>query len=478
MPWPKVSKRQVVEMWAKSPLPALQKKRLRLFDCLCLIVGMVIGAGVFGTSGEIAAQSGSFPVFVSLWIFGGLVALSGALCFAELSTAYPYDGGVYIYLERAFGRRVAFVYAWAEFWLIRPANIGIVAVTFAAYAKNWSVLGSVNPTMIAALAIIALAGLNGLGLREGIGTQNLLTVLKTLAIVLVIGCGIVAPVLPWAGSGEPSQIQDRATEVSWPIALLGVMFCYGGWNDMGAVAAEVENPRRNLVVALIGGVGLILLIYLGLQFSFVSALGFEGVSKSPAVAVDTMKRVLGPSSASVMNAIVCVSSLGALNALLLTGSRLFAVAGRQSGMMGDWLSRWDDSRGVPYASLITQTVLSVAMVLFVSWTSSGQPSGQLGRLLLVSAPWFWGFLALVGVAHPLLRRASDRAEGHFRTPLGLPFAAILVLSSLAMGGSAIMEMAAKWQTNRGWELPISVAIMLAGIAATWLLASDDRERTA
>lgn len=467
-------------MSSESPSPTLQKKRLRLFDCMCLIVGMVIGAGVFATSGEIAKDSGTFPAAIALWVIGGVIALSGALCFAELSTAYPFDGGVYVYLQRAFGRRVAFVYAWAEFWLIRPANVGIVAVTLADHARRWSVFGAIDATFIAAIAIVLLAGLNCLGLRQGIVAQNTLTVLKTLAIALVIGCGLVAPFLPVAGSAELGLVGAKPPPpvTNWPIALLAVMFCYGGWNDMGAVAAEVENPRRNLVTALIGGVVLILLIYLGLQFSFVAALGFEGVAKSRTVAVDAMTRMLGPNSASVMNGIVCISYLGVLNALLLTGSRLFAVAGRQSGAIGHWLGRWDNERGVPYASLIAQTVVSVAMVFLVSWTSSGQSGEQLGRLLLVSAPWFWGFLALVGVAHPLLRRARDRAKEHFRTPLGPLFAAILVLSSLAMGGAAIVEMGAKWRENRSWELPVSTAIMAIGIVATWFVATDDRDQIA
>lgn len=451
------------------------RKRLRLFDCVCLIVGMVIGAGVWGTSGAIAASSGTIAAFVGLWLIGGLIALAGALCFAELATAYPFDGGTYVYLERAYGRRVAFVYAWSEFWLVRPANIGIMAAILAHHLRLWDAFKGIGSFWLASASIIGLAIINGLGLREGVRTQNVLTSSKLIAIVLVIGCGLFAVTVH---RNDAVPVATVTTKTNWLLALLNIMFCFGGWNELGAIAAEVENPRRNLVISLLGGMVLITVVYLALQFSFMAGLGFTGMGagESDTVAVDTLRHTIGERAGDALIIIICISCLGAINALLLTGSRVFAVAGGQSGAIGHWLARWDDERGVPYVSLFTQTAISIGLLGLLSLGASNDAQKELETLFLFCAPWYWGFLGLAGIALPLLRGGVGRAEGHFRTPYAPLFVAVFVLSSLGMGVSAIREMASDWLANRGWELPVSLAIMLAGIAAAWI-AVDPRRTT-
>ncbi len=275
--------------------PNRPARSLSLFDSASIIVGVIIGATIY-QSHQVARETASLPTLIGVWLAGGAAALIGALCYAELATTYPRDGGTYVYLSCAFGSRIGFLFAWAELWIVRPGSIGAMAYVFADYANSLVPLGEGSAPLIlyAAGAVVMLTGINLLGLKEGKWTQNLLTVTKVLGLLLVTVIGLGMPVLHERVLGTDGD----AREFNYALAFILVMFAYGGWNEVGFVAAEVKHPQRNIPRALFVGLAVVTAIYVLVNLAFASALSFEGMQNSKAVAADVMRRAWGDTGAA------------------------------------------------------------------------------------------------------------------------------------------------------------------------------------
>ncbi len=220
------------------------KPELSLFDSTCIIVGIIIGAGIYETAPTVAACLGSATNILSVWLLGGFLALAGSLCYAELATAIPQEGGDYVYLTRAYGPWVGFLFGWSQLAVVRPSDIALMAFIFARYAREIFPLDGVSQLFYAGAAIVVLTGINILGVKFGKWTQNLLTLAKIFGMLAIIVVGFSAPALRPVPvpSGPP-------TWGGLDLALILVMFTFGGWNEMAYVAAEIKNPRRNIVGA-------------------------------------------------------------------------------------------------------------------------------------------------------------------------------------------------------------------------------------
>ncbi len=420
--------------------------QLGVFDAVNIIVGIVIGASLFKIPWLILANSeGPFTALL-VWALGGVLALIGALCYAELATAFPRSGGDYVYLTRAFGPLVGFLFGWAQLTVVLTASIGAMAYVFGDFATNLYKLTDAfefadlsSEFMYAALAILVLSLFNIVGVVLGKLAMNLLTVLKMIGLV-----GLIVAGFGWAHSWPtewPSAIRIEAdnsvsSTLGWQsLAAILVLFAYGGWNDAAFVAAEVRNPRRNIPRALLFGVGIITLLYLLVNTAYIVGLGWETASRPgrlPALLME--KTPLGEWGGKAMSILVMVSALGAVNGLIFTGARVYATLGNDHRLFG-WLGHWAPGRGAPILALLAQALIALAMLATFGTKTGHDLVNQalsyvnivnatdwnldkaFDTLVAISAPIFWLFFLMTGLSLIILRADKSAADRHFSVPL-------------------------------------------------------------
>jgi amino acid transporter len=420
-------------------------RSLSLFDSMSIIVGVIVGATIY-QSHQIAREVPSLAALVGVWLTGGAAALIGALCYGELATTYPRDGGTYVYLARAFGPRTGFLYAWAELWVVRPGSIGAMAFVFADYANALVPLGEGPVPLIiyAAATVVVLTGINLLGLKEGKWTQNLLTVTKILGLLLVIGVGL--------SHFDSATAAATTTASNFPLAFIFVMFAYGGWNEVGFVAAEVKNPRRNIPWALLLGLAVVSAVYVLVNVSFASALSFEGLQNSDAVAADVMRLAWGDFGARLISGLVCITTLGAINGQIFAGARIYYAVGRDRRDFG-WLGRWNAKTNTPTASLIMQGLVCLVPIIVFGIYEEG-----FRRMVIYTTPVFFFFFLLVAVALVVLRRREPDRPRPFHVPLYPLTPALFAATSLFMLYTSVEY---GW-TVRSIEALWSIVVLVVG----------------
>jgi amino acid transporter len=427
---------------------------LSIFDATSIIVGIIIGAGIYETTPLIAANTGSLTALIAVWLFGGFLAVVGALCYAELATTYPEDGGDYVYLKRAYGRRMAFLFAWAELWIVRPGSIGAMAFIFARYANEIVPLGDARQAFApyAAGSIIVLTGINIVGVKEGKWTQNLLTAAKVVGLLTVFAV---------AFSGSPAvETPTAASEprADYRLALILVLFTYGGWSEVAYVAAEVRNAKRNILSALLWGVGIVICVYVLANLAFASALGFAGLQHSSAAAADVLRLHFGEAGANLISLLICISTLGAINGQIFTGARIYYALGKDHPLFGR-LGRWNARLGTPVWSLAVQATATLAPVL----AFGGNPHG-FRRLVEFNAPVYWLFFLLVGVAvFVLANRDVDRSRP-FQVP-AYPWTPLLFC--LMCGWMCYASFTHAYE-ERSRESLWAIAILAAGLLVSFV----------
>lgn len=455
------------------------RRALSLVDSTSIMVGIIIGSTIYESSPDIAAGAARWSAgmseggqlatssadlalvaIVGVWIIGGLIALVGALCYAELATAYPRAGGTYVFLSEAFGRSFGFAFAWAEFWIVRPGNVGAIAFVLASYGRQMIAPAAENPHLIelvlGALAIVSLAVLNGIGLRAGKWTQNLLTAAKLggLAAIVVTACTLPAPAEAAAIAGQKWQTLG--------LSLILVMFAYGGWADVSFVAAEVRDPERNIFRALVLGTIAVTAIYLAVNLAFLRVLGVGGVVDAHAVAAKVMAFRFGAAGSMAISLLVVVSCLGTINGMMFAGARVFYALGEHHPTFR-WLGVWNSERQVPMRALVVQTLVTLALVVGFGFMKEGFKG-----LVVFTGPFYWGFIGLVGLALIFLRR-QGRGSVTYQTPFFPLLPLLLFVSGTAMAGSAVHYVLqqrtalALWGVGACWAAAVVVSGVIAGI---------------
>lgn len=390
-------------------------RALTTADAVFVIVGIVIGAGIFKSPSLVAANSGSEPVMLLMWLAGGVVALIGALCYAELASTYPSTGGDYHFLLRAFGRGPAFLFAWARLSVMQTGSIALLAFVFGDYATEILPLGPHSTVIYAALVVIALTGVNLLGIREGKGTQRLFTSLEVAGVLIVIGAGLLlagtlTPETP-AAAAQSDAPEHGGTSTAIGLAMVFVLLTFGGWNEAAYVSAELKDARRRMAPVLVASLLLITALYLLANAAYLRALGLAGVAGSDAVAADLMRLAFGAPGATLVSLFVAVAALTSANATVFTGARTAWALGRDHPRLAA-LGRWDERAATPRNGLLLQGAAALALVGLGAFARDGF---QLA--VEYTAPVFWGFFLLVGVALIRLRMIEPHAERPFRTPL-------------------------------------------------------------
>jgi amino acid transporter len=453
--------------------------RLGLWDAVSIIIGIVIGTSIF-RSPPLIFQNVPGPLWaMALWLVGGVVSWCGAVCYAELATTYPRDGGDYEYLSRAFGRWSGFLFAWAQLTVIISGNIGAMAYVFADYGAEIWPAWKEYAVWCALAPIIALTLVNLSGIVTAKWAQNFLSVMK------VVGLGGIVAVALFAGA-QPSAATEAGAAASSPnmgIALVFVLYAFGGWVHAPYVASEVRDPHRNLPRALILGIAGITLIYLAVNASYLAVLGFDGARVTQTPASDVMSQALGDFGGRAVSLLVMLSALGAINGMILTGARVYAVWGEDFPAMGTLAKR--SGSGGPIVATLIQSTIAVGLVLLVgtqigrdffdaalqSVGLSGLPwekyFGGFETLVAGTAPVYWA-VCLLGAATVFVLRWSDHgAVRPYRIPL-FPLPPIILCASCAFLTYASLEYA-KWLALIG-----TVPMALGG--AVWLMLKGKARR--
>ncbi|MCE9530472.1 MAG: amino acid permease [Planctomycetes bacterium] len=418
---------------------AARRPQLSLWDSICLIVGIIIGASIYQAPPEIFRSSGSAEMGMLAWIVGGIVSMIGALCYAELASCYRTSGGDYTYLTKAYGPKVGFIFAWAELSVIRTGgSIAFMAYVFANYAEQFHNLGPNSKLIYAVGGILSLTFINAVGLKPGRLVQNSLTTANILGLGSLCLIGFVWFFWPAAGGGGNGVIAPNAGgcnfEVSLALTMVLVFYAYGGWNEAAFIASEVQNPKRNIRRALILGTMLVTVIYIGVNLAYLAALGYSGVCNSQAVAGDMFALPFGEPGRKAISALVMISALGSVNGLLFTGMRLYGTFGSDHKFF-TWLAGRGDRPHVAYGALFAQAAFSLLLISVVELATHWRQllaaiaphlnlavphnfhtSGGIYKLVTCTAPVFWIFFLLTGCSLFLLRIKEPERQRPFRVP--------------------------------------------------------------
>jgi amino acid transporter len=407
-------------------------RELTLWDAVAIVVGCIIGAGIFRVPGPIAHHLETPGVILCVWLAGGLLSMAGALCYAELSSLFPKTGGDYVYLREAYGHAVSFLFGWTKLFVERTGTIAIIAYVFAEYVGYLAGISKGWVRGIAVLAIAALTAANVAGLRYGKHIQNIFTSLKVLALIFIIGLGIAF--LPWqAQTGMPSFFSPPV-HGGWPLiqsggmALIFVLWTYGGWTEAAYVAEEVQQPARNVPRAIIGGLAFVTAIYLAVNVIYYLYIPSSEMKETKLVAAVLVTKILGPWGGKLVALFVAASTFGALNGYILTGGRILYALSEDHALFHR-LSAVHAKFHTPFLALIFNGAVAIVLILTKTFD-------QLMEYTTVAIAFFF---ALTGLSVLVLRRKFPDRERPYRV-VGYPAVPLIfAASTLLFIGNAIAQ---------------------------------------
>ncbi len=394
-----------------SPSPSHREQPQALLhplSAITLIVGIVIGAGIFKTPSLVAAISGDAGWALALWLFGALISIAGALCYAELCTAYPHAGGDYHFLQRAFGRDLAFMYAWAKATVINTGSIALLAFVFGDYMSSLLSLGPYSSALWGLGIVIALTAVNLAGLNASARVQTLLTGLEVAGLLAVILAGLLVD----SASSSAVQWFVKAPEpAQWGLCLVFVLLTFGGWNESAYVSAEVRGGPRTMVWVIVASMAVLTLIYLLVNAALILGLGLEGLSSSKTAASDLLGAAFGPWAEKALGLFVAIAALTSINATMIVGARSNFALGRDWASL--WrLGQWRSRSAIPVQGFLLQSLISAALIVLATQEKDG-----FSAMVEFTAPVFWGFLFIVSLSLIWLRQTDPQAQRPFRVPL-------------------------------------------------------------
>lgn len=447
-------------MTAPAPRPALS-----LFDAVMIITGIVIGAGIFSAPPLVAHHAGGPGWMWIAWLLGGALSLAGALCYAELATAFPHAGGDYHFLTRAYGRDASFFFAWARVSVITTGSVALLAFVFGDYMSRILPLGPHSPALYAALTVLALTAIHVAGLRQSARAQNLLTIaalagllLLALAAATLLARGALPP-----HAGAPAAAAAGSVPPHFGLAMVFVLLCYGGWNEAAYLSAEVLGGRRAILRALLIALLLITSVYLLVVGALVGGLGFQGLEASRAAGADLMQAAFGPAGTTLIGACVAAATLTSAHGTLLVGARTWYAVGQ------DWpvlavLGRWRADRDAPVIAFLVQGGTALALIALGAVERSGFET-----MVEFTAPVFWFFFLLTGCALFALRFREPRVSRPFPVP-GYPIVPLVFVASCAWLLYASLAYA---RSRRA--VHVALYLVAAGLPP-WLVARRSRAR--
>ena len=414
-------------------------RRLGAFDATMIVMGGIIGSGIFINPHVVARQVHSGPMILGAWIVGGIIALLGAFVYAELASLRPESGGQYAYLRDAYHPSVAFLYGWALLLVVQSGGMAAVAVTFARYTIE--VLNtSMSEAALATVTLAILAAINILGVRSGSNTQTALMLLKLAAIAMLIVAGVA-----FAEGAPTSARGSKTTLFEFGAALTPVMFAYGGWQTASFISAELKRPGRDLVIGLLAGVTAVAAIYVSVNAVALRVLGADGLAATPAPGTEIMRRAFGAPGATLIAIGISISTLGFLSQAMLTAPRVY-YAMAEDGLFFRAVARVHAVTRVPYVAIVLQAIVAIVIAL----------SGTYEQILSYVVATDFIFFGLTGAAVFVFRRRNSQHTG-FRTP-GHPLTtAVFTIACWVIVVSTIVRAPV--------QSAIGLAIVISGLAA-------------
>lgn len=442
---------------SSTPPDAGLRRQIGLWTAIAIVIGTTIGSGIFRSPAGIAERlPGPLPVAI-IWVAGGLLALCGALSFAELASAFPRTGGVFVYIKEGFGRLPAFLFGWAEITVIRAAAVGAIATTFAEYFLR--VLG-VDPgeyaRYVAAVAIVVMGTVNILGVRWGALVLNLTTLAKYGGLILIVLFAFALGLPRTGGHYTPLMPEGSFSMPAFGLALVSVLWAYDGYADLSFAGGEVKDPERNLPRALIIGTLLIIGIYLLANLAYLAVLPVDEVRRSPLVAADVAERVLGAPGVLFVGVLVMISTWGTLTGSLFTSPRIF-FAMAEDGLFFRSVGKVHPRFHTPHIAIGINIVLGVVFVLIRNFE-------QLADAFVTAIVPFYA----LGVAALFVVRRRPGYAPAYRSPW-YPFVpALFVLSATYLLVNALVDPGSRLATS------VTLGIVALGIPVFYLTVGRKR----
>jgi amino acid transporter len=403
-------------------------RRLGVWSAVAVLVGSTIGSGIFRVPSSVAEATGAVGAASLLWILGGIIAVAGALTIAELAAMYPRSGGVFVYIREAWGPLPAFLFGWTELIVIRPSALGAIAMLFAEYTRTFLPdLTELHVRIIAGATIALLALTNYRSLLWAAVIENTTTAAKVLALVGLAAVAFIFGDFAHGALAGPISFSP----LSWGgfgVALIAVMWAYDGWADLTFIAGEVKDPGRTLPRALLGGVAIIMVVYLAVNLAYLFVLTLDEMAGSSLVAADTATRIFGRAGAAVVGSLVMLSAFGALTGSMMTGPRIFwAMA--DDRLFFKPIAAVHPKFGTPHVAIMLAALLGILYVSIRTFE-------QLADAFILG---IWPFYALAVGAVFILRRRHPEAERPYRT-IGYPIVPLIFLvASVGMLANAVVE---------------------------------------
>ena len=450
----------MIQMKSDSSAPAKILRLLHPLSAVALIVGIVIGAGIFKTPSLVAGISGDAGWALVLWIAGALISIVGALCYAELCTAYPNAGGDYHFLHRAFGRNISFIYGWSRATIINTGSIALLAFVFGDYMSTLIHLGTYSSAIWALLIVVLLTAVNLAGIHASSAMQTWLTLIEIVGLLAVVVAGfwVDAP-----ASGTIQWFAQAPAPTQWGLCLVFVLLTFGGWNEAAYISAELKGGPRTMVWVILASMVTLTVIYLLVNTALLLGLGLSGLSQSKTAAGDLLGLAFGPWAQKALGLFVAIAALTSINATMFVGARTnFAVG-------SDWkalrkLGQWQLDIGSPKQALLLQAVISIGLIALGTQEADG-----FSAMVEFTAPVFWGFLFLVGLALLRLRQTDPDTTRPFKVPLypllPLIFCAVCAWLTYSSVTYAISQKA----------IHVSMLLIASGVLALLILSA--REKT-
>jgi len=382
--------------------PAL-KKILKCWDSVAIIIAIVVGVGIFRVPAEVAKYLISPNLILLAWFCGGIISLLGALCYAELSASFPETGGNYIYLRESYGPGVGFLFAWTELLVIRPGSIAAVSFVGAEYLLSFLSLNADLIKPITVFIILCLSSINMLGLYFGKRTQNALIVTKILALLCIIVFGFLSKkgaILHFEPT--PGRLNSGILS-SFGLALIPILWTYGGWHENTFVAGETRNATKAVPLALILGVFIIIAFYLTINFLYIYLIPVEEIAKSSLIGSDVLQILFGRYGRKLFEVLIILSSLGCINAMIITGSRIaYAIA--RDNIIFRYIGEVNTKYATPARAIIINAVGSILLVIW----------GSFNKILFFTGISVWLFFALAIVGLFVLRYKFPNIERPYK----------------------------------------------------------------
>jgi len=408
-----------------------------------IVIGTIIGSGIFLVPHDVAQQVGSVEALMLVWVIGGALSLAGSLSLAELGTANPAAGGIYVYLRDAYGKLFAFLYGWALLLVINSGSIATLAVAFGIYSTTFLPLSPLEQKLVAVGAVILLTLVNILGVRKGAAVQTIFSLAKLAGLAVIMGAALFSRhFVPVQATHRLPALQTTAS--SFGVALIGVLWAYEGWHMLSFAAGEVKNPSRVLPRSYLVGTLVVIAVYLGANLAYLHVLPLPALAEHQRVAAKTMEILAGPRGATFVAALILCSIFGAINGTVLGGPRAYFAMARD-GVFFPAVGRVHPRYATPAAALLIQGVWSILLA------STGTYK-QLYTYVIFTG---WLFYAAAAFAVVVLRRKNPNLERPYRV-WGYPVVPIAFTA-------AALTIVANALVRSPMESGIGLILVLAGV---------------